>query len=242
MEAYPSSLNNVSFFGRNVSPSANSSIWSGTGAQWQRDVAIKTELKVACTAGFFSDMNSMVNNTANWQYRWNVLDETPNGLAEQGLFSPHTQELYGIWGANNTDLNAPACFSEGSCADAVTIVQAYWISFVRSLSPNTYRAAGAPTWEEWTIEKPNRVVFDNKNATMEVVGAGLGEVTIAGLNQRQRCVGLMMPLAKAVALGLSEGDTLPAFANGTRTDPTLAVLGSSGNTTVSTSAKFRRRY
>lgn len=229
MSLYPSSLNNVSFFGRDVSRPANDTAWLGTGSQWQRDAALKTELKATCTAAFFSDMNAAEGNTANWQYRYNVLDKTAGGLADQGLFTPHTSELYAIWGLNKTDGGDPGCFkleaSDAlSCVSGGKMVQAYWISFVRALDPNVYRLPGAPEWRGWSIETPSRIVFDNTNATMEVMGAGLGETAVAGWNQRSRCVGVVMPLAKAVAAGLGEGDTLPAFANGTRDDPTLVVL------------------
>ncbi|KAG0145017.1 hypothetical protein CROQUDRAFT_133991 [Cronartium quercuum f. sp. fusiforme G11] len=224
LEAFPSSLNKISFFGRDVSPRANASLRLGTGAEWQRDAAIKTELKTVCTANFFSDMNSMVKNKANWHYRWNLLDESIGGAADKGLFSPHAQELYGIWGANNTDGGDPGCFADGTCVEAIKIVQSYWISFILSLDPNKRRAPGTPIWKTWSVKTPCRIVFDNHNATMEVVGTGIGEVSIAGLNERQRCVGLMMPLAKAVALNLPEGGVLPGFANGARTDPTLVVF------------------
>lgn len=229
MSIYPSSLNNVSFFSRDVSRPANDSVWSGTGSQWQRDVAIKTELKATCSAAFLSDMNAAEQNTANWHYRYNVLDQTAGGFADQGLFTPHTSELYAIWGFNNTDGGDPGCFDPDasdalSCVPGGKIVQAYWISFVRALDPNVYRLAGAPEWESWSIEKPNRIVFDNKNATLEAMGSGVGEIDVAGLNQRQRCLSVVTPLAKAVAQGLGEGGVLPPFANGTRDDPTLAVL------------------
>lgn len=229
MSLYPAGLSNLSFFGRDVSRPANDSVWSGTGSQWQRDVAIKTELKATCTAAFFSDMNAAEGNAANWQYRYNVLDQTAGGFADQGLFTPHTSELYAIWGLNMTDGGDPGCFeleaSDAlSCASGGKIMQAYWISFVRTLDPNTYRLAGSPEWGSWSIDTPNRMVFDNADATLEVMGSGVGEVAIAGLNQRQRCIGVVTPLAKAVAYGLGEGDLLPAFANGTREDPTLAVL------------------
>lgn len=229
MTLFPASLANTSFFGRDVSVPANDSYWSGTGSQWQRDVTLKTELKMACTAGFYSDMNAAEGNTAVWDYRYNVLDETEGGLAAQGLFTPHTSELYAIWGPNMTDGGDPACFTLDtsdplSCATGGQIVQAYWISFVRALDPNVYRLAGSPEWESWSIDTPNRMVFDNTAATLETMGAGLGEVIVAGFNQRQRCLRVVLPLSKAVALGLGEGGVLSPFANGTREDPTLAAV------------------
>lgn len=234
LTAYPASLNNISFFGRDVS-AKNQTLRKGKGPQWQRDAAIMTELKLQCVASFFSDMIS-TSGTATYHYRYNVLDTTPGGLADQGLFTPHTSELYAIWGRNHTDANDPKCFKldseNGGCASAIRIVQSYWISFVRTLDPNTFRLLGTPTWEAWSIDSPRRIVFDNANASMETMGAGIGEIVIAGMNQRQRCNTLTLPLAKVMNAGLQAGQTLQPFANGTRADPTL---GDSLNVTASSS-------
>lgn len=233
MAAYPESLNNVSIFGRDVSP-RNVSEREGSGAQWQRDAAIKTELKEHCVAAFLSDMYSSMGQAQNYAYRYNILDETAGGNADKGLFSPHVSELYSVWGNNNTDGGDPGCIKLNStdplsCATGAEIAQAYWISFVRSLNPNTFRLAGTPEWTAWTIAQPNRIVLDNAAASMEMMGAAAGEVAIGEppMNQRQRCLSLTTNLAKRINLGLGAGQTMPAFANGTRSDPTLAALGSS---------------
>lgn len=229
MAAYPTSLNNVSFFGRDVGPRANVSLRQGSGAQWQRDAAIETELKLHCVGAFFSDMFASAGQTANFAYRYNILDETPGGNADQGLFSPHTSELYSVWGRGNTDGGDPGCLALDaadplSCATGAQITQAYWMSFVRTLNPNTLRIAGSPEWSAWSVQSPNRIVLDNTNATMEQMGQAVGEVPIAGMNQRQRCLSLTTNLSKRINLGLGANQTLPAFANGTRADPTLVAL------------------
>lgn len=233
MAAYPESLNNVSVFGRDMN-ARNASLREGSGAQWQRDAAIKTELKEHCVAAFLSDMYSSVGQAQNYAYRYNILDETAGGNADKGLFSPHVSELYSVWGNNNTDGGDPGCIKLNatdplSCATGAEIAQAYWISFVRSLNPNTFRLAGTPEWTPWTVEDPNRIALDNAAASMEKMGAAAGEVPIGEppMNQRQRCLSLTTNLAKRINLGLGEGQTMPDFANGTRVDPTLAVLGSS---------------
>jgi hypothetical protein len=61
---------------------------------------------------------------------------------------------------------------------------------------------------------------------METMGAATGEVVTAGMNQRQRCNTLTLPLAKIINAGLKKGQSLQPFANGTRFDPTV---GSSSN-------------
>lgn len=228
LAAYPDSLNNVSFFGRDVRP-RNASLRAGPGRQWQRGAAIKTELKLHCVGAFFSDMFAAGGQAHNYAYRYNVLDETPGGNADKGLFSPHTSELYATWGRNNTDGGDPGCLSLDasdplSCVPGAKITQAYWLSFIRTLNPNTLRLAGAPEWTPWSVASPNRIVLDNKNATMEQMGQAVGEVPLAGMNQRQRCLSMTLNLSKRIIEGLGANQTLPAFANGTRTDPTLAVL------------------
>lgn len=235
LAAYPASLNNVSLFGRDVAPRAGASARhrQGAGASWQRDAAIRTELQLHCVGAFFSDAFATVGQTANYAYRYDVLDETPGGNAEQGLFSPHTSELYAVWGANNTDGGDPGCLtlapaessSSLSCAVGAQTTQAYWISFVRTGGdPNAFRRPGAPAWTPWTVAAPNRLVLGNTAAAMEQMGAAVGEVALQGMNQRQRCLLLMNGFAKRMNLGLGAGEVLPAFANGTREDGALAVV------------------
>lgn len=233
--AYPETLNSRSFFGRNMI-ARNASIRKGTGQQWQRDAAIETELKLHCVAAFFSDMFADAGQPT-FAYRYNILDETPGGSADVGLFSPHTSELYAVWGLGNTDGGDPGCLKLNatdplSCTPGALATQAYWISFVRTLDPNAFKLANAPAWPAWTIATPNRISFDNDVPRLELMGAANGEVPISGMNQRQRCLSLTLPLAKRMNIGLQKGETLPAFANGSRTDPTAVVLASQPITPV----------
>lgn len=104
-------------------------------------------------------------------------------------------------------------------------MQSYWISFVRTLNPNTLRAANLPEWAAYSPCTQNRIVFNNDNATMEVVGR---EAATAGQTQTQRCRGLTGTLTKSKVAALKAGQTLAPFANGTRMDPVLAC-GSGGS-------------
>lgn len=52
----------------------------------------------------------------------------------------------------------------------IPVLQHYWISFIRTFDPNTYRLEGTPVWEEWTAdgfegqqEGRRRIVFQNTN-------------------------------------------------------------------------------
>lgn len=228
LAAYPDTLNNVSIFGRDMSVH-NASLRQGSGLEWQRDAAIKTELNLHCVGAFFADMYAARGQAATFAYRYNILDSTPGGNADKGLFSPHTSELYAVWGANNTDGGDPGCLKLPatdplSCAAGASIAQSYWISFIRTLDPNALRAAGAPAWTPWSVTAPNRILLDNAGASMEQMGSAVGEVPLAGMNQRQRCLSLTLPLSKRINQGLGANQTLPPFANGTAVDPTAVVL------------------
>ncbi len=55
----------------------------------------------------------------------------------------------------------------------------YWLSFVRSLDPNTYKKAGAPTWETvGSAESQSRLVFE---------GAGKAGMENVPEDQKGRC-------------------------------------------------------
>lgn len=175
-----------------------------------------------------------------------MLDTTPGGLEDQGLFSEHTLELYSIWGANNTDSNDPGCLTipaaQGGCQDSIRIMQSYWTSFVRTLNPNTMRDPSLPEWAPYSVCTQNRIVFNNGNATMETVGAGIGEVNLASMSQSQRCREMMGDLSKAIVANLKPGQTLGAFANGTMVAPALSCAAGGNGTLVQITASSTRSY
>ncbi|KAE8136006.1 Alpha/Beta hydrolase protein [Aspergillus pseudotamarii] len=85
-----------------------------------------------------------MGNKKVWSYRYNVQD--PETLSK-GLGVPHTFETEAIFGPNYggglsssiTNINA----------GIVPIVMNYYISFVKTLDPNSLRAEGAPYWMPW---------------------------------------------------------------------------------------------
>ena len=56
-------------------------------------------------------------------------------------------------------------------APAVPIVMDYWISFILSLNPNTYKSPHAPEWQPWGSET-QRLVIEANSSHMEVVPSG----------------------------------------------------------------------
>ena len=87
---------------------------------------------------------------------------------------PHTVEVNAIWGPENVNGGAPKSYYPNKTnAGIVPVVQGYWTSFIKSYNPNTYSLPGTPTWEEWTANGQNWLVFQTNNTKMETVDAGL---------------------------------------------------------------------
>ena len=90
---------------------------------------------------------------------WDVLT-TANQKSGYGV--THVAELSSVFGT-----------STGQEAALIPAIQGYWMSFIRSKNPNTYRHPGTP---EWTVFGKNetRVHFPNDPAQvgMETVDAG----------------------------------------------------------------------
>ncbi|KAB5580454.1 Alpha/Beta hydrolase protein [Coniochaeta sp. 2T2.1] len=86
------------------------------------------------------------NSNSIFAYRYNVLDAV--NLAA-GIGVPHIFEAAAVFGPGNLPPVQVAASYFTYNAPVVPLVMGYWISFVRALDPNVYRAAGAPVWEGW---------------------------------------------------------------------------------------------
>lgn len=82
-----------------------------------------------------------------WNYRYNVIDPVNTVF---GLGVPHAFETEAIFGVAETGESDWTSYHPGGInANVVPLTMDYYISFVRSLDPNTYREAGSPYWENW---------------------------------------------------------------------------------------------
>jgi carboxylesterase type B len=107
-----------------------------------------------------------------WNYHYNVFDPVDEA---EGLGVPHTVEVNAIFGPENVASGAaPASYSTIN-ANAVTLMQGYWSSFIRVYDPNTFRAKGTPFWETWIPGLDTRIRFETNTTTMEFVDPGLRE-------------------------------------------------------------------
>jgi cholinesterase len=123
-----------------------------------------------CPTLFISSTLSRLNVT-NWNYRYDVEDPAQ---MQKGLGVPHTAELSAIWGPANTRGGSPASYKKGERNEwIVPLIQSYWVSFIRTLNPNTLRAGGAPVWEEFMLNGESntattdwkRLLFDTASTT-----------------------------------------------------------------------------
>lgn len=87
-----------------------------------------------------------------------------------GITSRHTIEIAAIFGMD---------WGDTANANIVPAVMNYWISFIRSLNPNTYKYASAPQWENLGtgFDGGKRLKFETNATVIETIPA----------DQVQRC-------------------------------------------------------
>ncbi|KAI0474185.1 alpha/beta-hydrolase [Xylariaceae sp. FL0804] len=117
-----------------------------------------------------------------WNYRYNVQDLS---TVAAGLGVPHVSEKPAIWGVNNTGA-CNNCSYETYNAPIVPLVMDYWISFILSLDPNTYKAPNAPVWQPW--QSTSQGCFD-ESASVERLVFQLNDTRMETVPdaQRRRC-------------------------------------------------------
>ncbi|KAJ3498001.1 hypothetical protein NLG97_g1464 [Lecanicillium saksenae] len=86
-----------------------------------------------------------------WSYHLNVYDKDYH---ERGLGCPHGYEEGMIFGPASTDTKLPGRYIPPASlntynAPLVPVIMNYWISFVRTLSPNAHKSSDALEWSTW---------------------------------------------------------------------------------------------
>ncbi|KAJ6094171.1 hypothetical protein N7467_003016 [Penicillium canescens] len=99
-----------------------------------------------------------------WSYRYNVID--PETVAS-GLGVPHTFETSAIFGPGQAGWAAASYYTTN--APIVPVTMGYWVSFMRSLNPNTYKEPGSPTWKPWGNFQGRQLRLQTNNTAMEEV-------------------------------------------------------------------------
>lgn len=140
-----------------------------SGLYWRATANAYGNMRYMCPGLFISSAYSNAS-VPSWNYHYNVMD--PDATA-QGLGVQHTVEVNAIWGPEYVNGGGPASYSTSLNRNAVTLMQGYWTSFIRTYDPNTYRASGAPLWQQWTATGMERIRLETNTTTMEVVDEDL---------------------------------------------------------------------
>ncbi|KAK2050170.1 carboxylesterase [Colletotrichum somersetense] len=124
------------------------------------------EATFICPANNIMEAYAAANRSStSWSYRFNVQDSENTA---SGLGVPHVFEAPAIFGID-------ACPTPDSFRTynkpIVSLMMNYWISFIRSLNPNTYKLDDAPAWGTWGRNQ-SRYVFELGNNRMEDVDEG----------------------------------------------------------------------
>lgn len=99
-----------------------------------------------CAGNAMADAVSFfVGRDKAWNYHYNVAD--PNYVA-QGFGVPHVSEIGAVFGPDNVQGQEAASLRTINAA-IVSVVMAYFTSFVQFLDPNTRRHPGSPEWGTW---------------------------------------------------------------------------------------------
>ncbi|KAJ3917914.1 Alpha/Beta hydrolase protein [Lentinula edodes] len=107
----------------------------------------------------------------SWTYRYNQ----PNPTLGMPGFTAHAAENWMMFNGINTGFNGSGTFTPMTPVETAFAEEliAYWLSFVRSGDPNTFKQEKSPIWPEYFITGPTsefkqRIVFqqDQNNSTI----------------------------------------------------------------------------
>ncbi|KAF8824730.1 hypothetical protein HHX47_DHR7000131 [Lentinula edodes] len=107
----------------------------------------------------------------SWTYRYNQ----PNPTLRMPGFTAHAAENWMMFNGINTGFNGSGTFTPMTPVETAFAEEliAYWLSFVRSGDPNTFKQEKSPIWPEYFITGPTsefkqRIVFqqDQNNSTI----------------------------------------------------------------------------
>ncbi|KAI1326258.1 vacuolar triacylglycerol lipase [Xylariaceae sp. FL0255] len=140
-----------------------------SGCYWRQVSNAYGDMRYLCTGLFVSSAVANAGISDIYTYHYNV--EDPTQVAE-GYGVPHTVELNAIIGPAYA-ASPPASYLEGGINAPVSpVIQAYWVSFIKTFNPNTHKATGAATWHAWNPFIKNRLLFETGGSTkMEYVNA-----------------------------------------------------------------------
>lgn len=116
-----------------------------------------------------SAVAKFVDSSKIWNYRCNIHD--PDMIAA-GLGVPHIMELTAVFGYGNGGQEQKSF--QTTNAPIIPVIMNYWISFVRTLNPNTHKVEQAPEWKTWGEGEGERLRLQTNSTEMEECAQGTG--------------------------------------------------------------------
>lgn len=111
-----------------------------------------------------ASMSKHFSSDKVWNYRFNVRDPTEIA-AGKGV--PHVLDLPAIFGLGQT--NSPSLSFANVNEKIVPITMDYYLSFIKTLDPNTLRNQDAPEWNSWGNGTGQRLKLQTNKTEMEAV-------------------------------------------------------------------------
>ncbi|KAG1730281.1 Alpha/Beta hydrolase protein [Suillus paluster] len=141
----------------------------------QQYQVITGELSARCNPQAMGVPSSRYSDDLTWTYRYN----TPKPRIESNIIPvEHADEIWMMFNGTKTGPNGTFTFQPQTLAERAfaSEIIAYWLSFVRSSKPNTYKLDKSPVWGAYNESKPVRVVLmqDPQNST-NVTGSYMEE-------------------------------------------------------------------
>ncbi|KAM0562320.1 hypothetical protein ACHAPJ_002007 [Fusarium lateritium] len=117
-------------------------------------------MRFLCSGVNFSGLMSSWMPNKTWNYWYNVQNTMAGGSVS------HSVEVFALWGPTSACGPAPSSYYPGGInANATTVIQGYWASFIRSYDPNTFRNANTSVWGPYSPAVKQRMVFDTAGQT-----------------------------------------------------------------------------
>ncbi|KAJ7165538.1 alpha/beta-hydrolase [Mycena crocata] len=149
--------------------------FASTALQFQ---AATGEPELLCARHIIASAASVRNKA--WTYRYNQPNPTSGGSG-----TGHAAENWMMFRGINTGFNGTGTFTPMTPTETAFAEEliAYWLSFVRSGDPNTFKLARSPRWAQFTSGDKARIVLQEepRNSTtrsgsfLEVESKGEGE-------------------------------------------------------------------
>ncbi|KAJ3571983.1 hypothetical protein NP233_g3398 [Leucocoprinus birnbaumii] len=149
-----------------------------------RQQTITGDISLRCARAIMaSAWNEAHVNT--WTYRYNQPDPAGGSSA-----TAHAAENYMMFRGTHTGVNGTTTFSTFNPSEIAFSEEliAYWLSFVRTLNPNTHKLGRSPSWPSYSVQRRNRIVLNEAPAgsSVDTVSGSHGEIEMD--EEVQRCM------------------------------------------------------